>query len=206
MKKIIIIGLPRTGTTSVSIFLLEAGLNVAHMGFTQDCFYAADAISDAPCFSDYQSLHKIFADARFVYLNRNIETWLPSITMLLAKMQPHLAPEGKFHPIMKRAFTKVFGDLNNIDISDQCYLKNCYQKHQQQVLNYFKDHNNFISIDIEAPHGAQKLSHFLGLDFISDGFSVYNQGLRVAAWDEYKHPNKINSNLAGVNRRKFFSY
>ncbi|HCE50996.1 MAG TPA: sulfotransferase family protein, partial [Shewanella baltica] len=33
-QKVFIIGLPRTGTTSVSVALLEQGLKVAHMAFT----------------------------------------------------------------------------------------------------------------------------------------------------------------------------
>ncbi len=51
MSKLFIIGLPRTGTTSISVALLEMGLLVAHTAFTKKAFEVADAISGAPCFS-----------------------------------------------------------------------------------------------------------------------------------------------------------
>ncbi|MBO6227023.1 MAG: sulfotransferase family protein, partial [Shewanella sp.] len=40
-----------------------------------------------------------------------------------------------------------------------------------------------------------------GLDF-----PKLNAGTHVAAWHEYKHPNKVNSNNAGPQSRKFFDY
>jgi hypothetical protein len=80
-NKVFIIGLPRTGTTSVSVALLEQGLTVAHQAFTKQAFMLADAVSDAPCFSDYQQLDKLFPNAKFVYLDRPLDKWLPSIQL-----------------------------------------------------------------------------------------------------------------------------
>ncbi|WP_320819085.1 sulfotransferase, partial [Thalassolituus sp.] len=42
MSKIFIIGLPRTGTTSISVALLELGFLVAHTAFTKKAFEVAE--------------------------------------------------------------------------------------------------------------------------------------------------------------------
>ncbi|MBU2881896.1 sulfotransferase family protein [Psychrosphaera sp. B3R10] len=205
MSKIFIIGLPRTGTTSISVALLEMGLTVAHTAFTKKAFEVADAISDAPCFSDYKHLDQLFPNSKFIYLTRELDSWLPSITMLLGKMAPHLVPKfGKFHPILKRSFHHTFSV--NLPLS-QAELTDCYIRHQRGVLAYFKDREDFLSIDVSHSDSLQRMSEFLELPMTdSTTFPKLNVGRNVASWREYKHKSKVNSNLAGVEHRKYFDY
>ena len=252
-QKVFIIGLPRTGTTSVSVALLEQGLKVAHMAFTKQAFMLADAISDVPCFSDYRQLDGLFPQAKFVYLERDMAKWVPSMQMLLGKMLPHLeAKSGRFHPIMKRSFRHTFAIDKVTDPADEAHLIACYQRHQNEVLAYFHGREDFISLDISHAGSLSRLLQFLGLTTdcptlgqVTDrAFSVpqikrapsqisqeetsqvkaavqplpvntsehglnfpkLNAGTHVAAWHEYKHPNKVNSNSAGPQSRKFFDY
>lgn len=229
-QKVFIIGLPRTGTTSVSVALLEHGLKVAHMAFTKAAFMQADAISDAPCFSDYRQLDAIFSNSKFVYLERDINTWLPSMQMLLGKMAPHLDEKsGRFHPILKRSFRHVFAIDTVADALDSAHLIHCYQQHQAQVLSYFASRDDFISIDISQTGSLGRLLQFLALSPTQTisaqtqrvdraqmpnisvtssnvDFPKLNAGRHVAAWHEYKHPNKISANAAGIEQRKFFNY
>jgi hypothetical protein len=205
MSKIFIIGLPRTGTTSISVALLEMGLSVAHTGFTKKTFEMADAVSDAPCFSDYPHLDKLFHNSKFIYLTREMDKWLPSITMLLGKMAQRLDPKtGVFHPILKRSFHRTF----SVDLPlSQSELTECYQRHEKGVRAYFENRDDFLSIDVSEPDSLLKMSQFLGLSAKDDtSFPKLNVGRNVASWREYKHPNKINSNLAGVEHRKYFDY
>ena len=109
MNKLFIIGLPRTGTTSISIAMLDYGFKVAHTAFTKQAFELADVISDSPCFCDYQQLDALYPNSKFVYLDRALEQWIPSIQMLLKKMQENLAPKtGIFNPVLKRSFNETF--------------------------------------------------------------------------------------------------
>ncbi|MGE6436279.1 sulfotransferase family protein [Shewanella baltica] len=251
--KVFIIGLPRTGTTSVSVALLEQGLKVAHMAFTKQAFMLADAISDVPCFSDYRQLDGLFPQAKFVYLERDMVKWVPSMQMLLGKMLPHLeAKSGRFHPIMKRSFRHTFAIDKVADPADETHLIACYQRHQNEVLAYFHGREDFISLDISHAGSLSRLLQFLGLttdcptlgqvtdrafsdpqikrapsQISQEGtsqakaavqslpvntsehgldFPKLNAGTHVAAWHEYKHPNKVNSNSAGPQSRKFFDY
>lgn len=251
-QKVFIIGLPRTGTTSVSVALLEQGLKVAHMAFTKQAFILADAVSDAPCFSDYQQLDGLFPQAKFVYLERDMAKWVPSMQMLLGKMLPHLeAKSGRFHPIMKRSFRHTFAIDKVTNPADEAHLIDCYQRHQNEVFAYFHGREDFISLDISHAGSLSRLLQFLGLttdcptlaqvtdraytatqiksaptQISQEGtsqakaakplpintrehgldFPKLNAGTHVAAWHEYKHPNKVNSNSAGPQSRKFFDY
>ncbi|WP_442800759.1 sulfotransferase family protein [Shewanella sp. AS16] len=214
--KIFILGLPRTGTTSISVALLEAGFKVAHMAFTKRAFELADAVADTPCFSDYRQLDALFPGARFVYLEREISGWLASMQMLLGKMLPHLDEKtGYFHPVLKRSFRHTFGVGRVADPRDSEHLTNCYQIHRQEVLAYFDGRQDFLRLDISRQGSLGTLLQFLGLaaeaNESTDGvqelnFPKLNVGRDVAGWGEYKHPNKINANSAGPQSRKFFDY
>ncbi|WP_276665923.1 sulfotransferase [Thalassolituus oleivorans] len=205
MSKIFIIGLPRTGTTSISVALLELGFLVAHTAFTKKAFEVAEAISDAPCFSDYQHLDELFPNSKFIYLSRNMDEWVPSITMLLEKMAPHLEPKtGYFNPILKRSFHHTFSPTLPLSANE---LIDCYRRHQQAVFEYFKDRDDLLSIDVSEQGSLLKMKKFLGVDAQgSEDFPKFNTGRNVANWKEYKHPNKVNSNLAGIEHRKYFDY
>ncbi|WP_022940518.1 sulfotransferase family protein [Psychromonas hadalis] len=207
MSKIFIIGLPRTGTTSISVALLECGFKVAHTAFTQQAFELADAISDAPCFSDYQQLDRLFPNSKFIYLQRELSKWLPSIQRLLTKMTLHLLPKtGHFNPVLKRCFEQTF-ELCNNDLFTEAHLSACYQKHQQQVKEYFHGRPDLLSINISEQGSLQALYDFLGQE--SQHLSLFphlNKGAQVSNWRDYKHVNKINSLSAGKYHRRFFDY
>ncbi|MCQ8877699.1 sulfotransferase family protein [Pseudoalteromonas shioyasakiensis] len=205
MSKVFIIGLPRTGTTSISVALLELGLHVAHTAFTKKAFEVADAISDAPCFSDYMHLDKLFPNSKFVYLNRDVEKWLPSIKMLLEKMAPHLEFKGgHFSPVLKRSFHQTFPAIHPLSTTT---LTRYFLEHQFAVFEYFKNRDDFLCLDVSEQGSLLKLKQFLALPTQGEAdFAKLNVGRNVANWREYKHPNKVNANLAGVEHRKFFDY
>jgi hypothetical protein len=212
MNKIFIIGLPRTGTTSISVALLNYGFKVAHTAYTKRAFELADVVSDAPCFADYHELDKLFPGSKFVYLDRVLERWVPSMQMLLNKMLPELAPKtGYLHPVLKRCIIQTFAPFTTADPLDGQHLASCYRKHQQAVLDYFQDRDDFLAIDISQRESLGQLLDFLGVSVGANAdnageFPHLNIGKQVDNWKEYKHPNKINSLSAGQEHRKFFDY
>lgn len=225
MNKVFVIGLPRTGTTSISVAMLDYGFKTAHTAYTKHAFELADFISDSPCFSDYKELDRLFPNSKFVYLERDLEVWIPSIQMLLQKMQHSLMPiTGVFSPVLKRSINEVF-DLYiptnefsftkkkqrkyilNEKAFESEHLINCYQNHRDGVYDYFQGRNDFLSINISHNGSFGELLDFLNVDHPRDiEFPHLNIGRHVADWKEHKHPNKVNSNSAGLERRKFFDY
>lgn len=208
MNKIFIIGLPRTGTTSISVALLDYGFKVAHTAYTKRAFELADVISDAPCFCDYQELDKLFPNSKFVYLDRALENWVPSMQMLLNKMLPELAPKsGYLNPVLKRCINKTFAPLTIENPLDTQHLTNCYLNHQQAVFDYFANRSDFLAIDLSHNGSLITLLEFLGIKSTgARNFPQLNIGKQVDGWKEFKHPNKINSLSAGKEHRKFFDY
>lgn len=206
MNKLFIVGLPRTGTTSISAALLE-DFKVSHTGYTKRAFELADVISDCPCFSDYQQLDGLFPESKFVYLQRELIHWLPSIQMLLNKMLPSLKSQMYINPILKRSFSQTF-NLDNIDNPiEEAHLTRCYQRHEQGVKNYFQGRDNLLNIDITQKDSLSELLDFLGIQHSGNKqFPHLNIGNLVDNWKDIKHTHKINPNSAGREGRKFFDY
>jgi hypothetical protein len=206
MNKLFIIGLPRTGTTSISVALLEH-FKVSHTAYTKRAFELADVISDCPCFSDYQQLDVLFPESKFVYLQRSLDQWLPSIQMLLNKMLPSLNSKTYVNPILRRSFGQIF-DLDNVRSPlEERHLTMCYQRHEQGVIDYFHGRDNMLSININLADSFSQLFSFLNLQYSSgEQFPHLNMGKLVDNWKDIKHIHKINPNTAGREGRKFFEY
>lgn len=206
MNKLFIIGLPRTGTTSISVALLEH-FKVAHTGYTKRAFEVAEVISDCPCFSDYPHLDGLFPNSKYVYLQRSLEQWIPSIQMLLQKMLPSFNGKSYVNPILRRSFEQTF-KLTSVNTPfDESHLARCYQRHEQAVLEYFNGRDDLLKIDLNNSKSLSQLLGFLNLQHSNNvKFPHLNVGKLVDNWKGIKHINKINSNLAGRQGRKFFDY
>ena len=111
-QKIFIIGLPRTGTTSVCNAFLHFGIPTAHTAYTTACFDNAVAIADTPIFNDFKVLDKYYPGAKFIYLERELTTWIPSIRQLLQRMHTNLIrTDGGFNIHLKRCYLNTFKDF-----------------------------------------------------------------------------------------------
>ncbi len=207
MNKVFIIGLPRTGTTSVCVALLDQGLKVAHTAYTQQTFTLADVVADTPCYCDYPHLDSLFPGSKFIYLNRALADWVPSMQMLLSKISQYLQPDSHFNPIIKRCFNETFQLESVNETTSEDHLTECFKQHQHNIHSYFAGRDDVLGIDVSQAGALTALLRFLGMDG-KDGldFPHVNTGRMVTAWKDIKHPNKISSNEYGPNRRKFFDY
>ena len=191
MTKVFIIGLPRTGTTSVCAAMLELGFKVAHTAYTDRSFVEAQVIADTPIFCDYQHLDKAYPDAKFIYLTRTMDKWLPSIQQLLVRMHTNLVrDDGGFNPIIKRCYQEIFAPYSLENIHNVEFLAHCYQQHERQVQVYFQGReNDFLSIDISLNQSYAELLCFLDIknkDTKGLSFKKLNVGGKVTAWKDIK--------------------
>jgi hypothetical protein len=207
MSKIFIIGLPRTGTTSVSALLLNHDFKVAHTALTKQAFLLADVISDTPCFCDYRQLDRLFPGSKYIYLHRDVDSWLPSIKMLLNKIDNHIQQSKHLNPVIKRCFDDVIGILSEKRILDKQHLTQCYNHHQDQVKRYFSNRDDLLQINLSENGCLNHLLDFLNIPYNSgEVFPHLNRGRMITEWRDIKHPNKVDSNASGPERRKFFDY
>lgn len=215
MNKIFIVGLPRTGTTSICTACLDLGFTVAHIAYTQETFNQAQVIADLPVFCDYPKLDQLFPSSKFIYLDRAFESWMPSIQILLSKLNKKLSqPTYKPHALFAHSYRTVFAMQDNQFLIDAESLRQAYENHRQQVFEYFSKRDDFLAIDISDKASFEKLLNFLdadiknnkveSLDEINNGFPHVNKGGKITYWKSIKHPNKINSNLYGENGRQYF--
>lgn len=206
-SKIFIIGLPRTGTTSLCALLLSLGFKVAHTAFTRYSFYQADVIADTPVYCDYPQLDVLFPGSKFIYLERTEPQWLASISQLLMRMAPRLERKDGFHPVMRRCFNSVFSPLNAESAQDQTHLRGCYRRHREQVLAYFSAQpERLLRLDLALENAVPRLLTFLNLPLAEHTVPHLNQGGKIAQWQKITHPNKVSSNLSGKGGRLFLDY
>lgn len=212
MHKIFIIGLPRTATTSVCKTMLDLGYKTAHTAYTHDCFKQAQVIADTPIFSHYPTFDKIYPNSQFINLTRELTDWIPSIRQLLSRMWVNLSRrDGGFNPIIKTAFMQTFPNLSEENIQSDVYLTQCYQNHQINIENFFNDRAaDLLNIKVSEANSFQQLINFLSpADHHADRaikasqltrknpFPRLNQGGKVIAWQQLKHPLKIESTRKG---------
>ncbi len=198
--KIFIIGLPRTGTTSICAALLELGFSVAHTAYTDQCLQTAQVIADTPIFCDYAQLAERYPQAKFIYLTRNLNLWVPSIRQLLQRMHKNIVRhDGGFNPILKRCYQATFSPFTLENIANDDFLIHCYQQHQQQINTFFANSAQpLLTIDISHSTSYLALLDFLAIEKNStttSGFTKMNIGGKITAWKQIKHPLKIDSLL-----------
>ena len=200
-QKVFIIGLPRTATTSVCVATLSLGFKTAHTAYTQRAMDEAQIIADTPVFCDYQQLDKVYPNAKFVYLSRESDKWLPSIRQLLERMYTNLQrSDGGFNPILKRCYNEVFEPLTLDNIAKDSFLLECYQRHYQGALDYFSGREqDLLIIDVAHSDSFQLLADFLDVTDIEpwQNFEHINIGGKVTAWKKIKHPLKVEATEKG---------
>jgi len=200
-NKIFIIGLPRTGTTSICAAMLELGFTVAHTAYTQTTFEKAQVIADTPAFADFKRLDSYYPNSKFIYLTRNTKKWLPSIKQLLQRMYVNVSrDDGGFNTIIKRCYQKTFSPFILENIESDEFLTNSYMNHSNDVIQYFsKRPKDLLAINISELESYQKLLTFLSLDDSNNkgAFEKLNVGGKVTAWKDLKHDNKIESTKNG---------
>ncbi|CAH9062058.1 hypothetical protein PSECIP111951_02615 [Pseudoalteromonas holothuriae] len=199
-SKIFIVGLPRTGTTSVCIACLNFGFKTAHTAYTKQAFQNAQVIADTPVFNDYQLLASAFPKSRFIYLERDLDLWLPSISQLLSRMEINLLRhDGGFNDTIKRCFLNTFNNLTPSLASDFDYLQSCYMKHKQDAEAFFaKQGADNLTLNVASSNALEQLSCFLNTT-ITDPIQMpfTNKGGKVTAWNNIRHSLKVESTRNG---------
>ncbi|NOU49150.1 sulfotransferase family protein [Pseudoalteromonas sp. JBTF-M23] len=199
-RKIFIIGLPRTGTTSACIACLELGFATAHTAYTIQTFKNAQVIADTPIFNDYQSLAQVYPNSRFIYLERDLTLWLPSISQLLSRMAANLLrDDGGFNDTIKRCFLDTFKGLTPDLASDYDFLQRCYETHKAQALAFLSTNKlEHIILDISASDSLEVLCNFLGVANSNlKAMPFTNKAGKVTAWNSVRHPLKVASTRNG---------
>lgn len=166
-SKVFCIGFNKTGTTTLGkSFEILGYKNTSYNGIVWMQYYKNnemikilkyaskfDSFDDLPWLKEdmIPILDKTFPNSKFVYLTRDEKSW-------------------------KRSFLrwgyKKWGEYPDADKKWEEY-----KKHEEFVMNYFKDRSSdeFIILDVKDEKGFLKLAKFLGKETQREKFPVYNK-------------------------------
>lgn len=172
--KVFIISMPKAATTSITDFLKQYKLNTMHWigGHVDiinmeksikpfiDISRKYDVLSDAPYNVLFQELDQEYEDAKFIYIDREIESWAIS----------HIEHNKLYNPQKKLKNNAVeyleiefFKELATVQDYDNLIKK--YKYHQERVLEYFKDRENLLFLPLDFVDKEQRICKFLGLEY-----------------------------------------
>lgn len=161
-NKVFIISLHKTGTTSLKYLLERLGYLVT--GPDTHLFEKAwvenyeeideflrkfDAFQDDPWYMLYPYVYKKYPDAKFIFLKRELNSWIESIQNFYGRDQ--------YNNKVRRLF---YGNANTLENRDLYISK--YNEHNKNVRHFFENNPNYIEIDVKEPSDVLKLQVFLG--------------------------------------------
>jgi len=162
-RKVFFIGASKMCTSSISLSLKEIDKRVVHHPWfgiqshfdqpDQVFFNKYDYFLDGN-FHDFTHLDQWFPDSKFVILDRNPRTWLPSLFNWMQYIDNRHMKGEKFVMFF---YKLLYGKWIYKRIMTD------YQLYKIRANHYFRDRGNVINLDIEAEGqaGWNKLSAFL---------------------------------------------
>jgi len=171
-NKIYCLGLSRTGTTSLSDFLKEYGLNVIHYPTPMQLMGGAgDGASDIPVVPVYKDLDKMFRGSKFIHLVR--DNWTDAVEPYFMRKynRPH---QGGWQLEIRQ---KVYGDV----FWNRAKYNDAYNRHNDDVADYFSSRpDDLITLNVVGGDDPEKIIKFLGLK--SKGVSFPKSNSREKTW------------------------
>ena len=166
--KIFCIGLPKTGTTSLTQALDILGYSALH--YPDNPIEQArnyDAMSDSPVALHYKELDINYPGARFILTLRDESSWLRSLKEHQSKLPT--PKEGT------RAYELRLKTLGSPQYNKAKHTK-AYKDHLLDVSNYFSGREkDLLIVDfISGSDGWTELCRFLGKDIPSQAFPKAN--------------------------------
>ncbi len=193
--KIFGVGLPRTGTTSVSMAMIELGYRTGHVCFHESLYDQGDCFFDTPVYVDYPLLDKRYPNSKFILTWRDPKAWFVSFQKHLLPFFSPLKEENLGDAIvwkeMWRCYSAVFGRPETLTPYS---LMLHYQRHRQEVEKYFRNRpNDLLILPVEGKDANwDALCKFLDKPRPDKPFPFLNRD-DVRVWDGLSHEKKVPS-------------
>ena len=171
--KIFGIGLSKTGTTSLTTALEMLGYSAAHFQnqFTEavlsdEDFPLFDAAIDSPVAVQFERLHDLFPNARFIYTHRPFDSWIGSFTQHFE--QKHGSADFAVLRAQMEAGQAFFCGAEFAQVTASLYLdhgdaQTAYHDFESRVERFFADKPGKLLVhDLSRGDGWPELCAFLG--------------------------------------------
>jgi len=188
--KVFGVGLPRTGTASIALAMMELGFKTCHTCFHDALFDAGQAFFNTPVYADYRRLDRRYPGSKFILTWRDPEQWYASFSRSLGGFLDHLRigdASAVRDLVDRRCYTQVFGTL---ELSAERFLAR-FVAHRHQVEEYLRDRpGDLLVLDVAASDAWDAVCQFLDMPALHDPFPRLNLGV-VDSWERFTHPNKL---------------
>ncbi len=199
-SKVCVIGLHKTGTTSLSVMLQTFGYLVTgpdtnlYYDYMNENFENIDefidnydAFQDDPWYNIFEYIDAKIKDVKFIYLWRDEKSWLKSVQRFYGT--------DRYNNKVRRHF---YGDPDSLK-NPELYLKK-FKSHEQRVLDYFEGKKNFIKIDVRNPDDAIALQKFLRLPQRYTKFPLANKFPTTQKEEQIKNTRLLIKGYFGLNK------
>jgi len=164
--KVFVIGISRTGTTSLTEALRCIGYqNVIHgplsiikrvngeLVLNHEAVRRYDALADTPAAFMFRQLDAAFPGAKFILTVRDVEPWLKSMRRV-RRVWPLL----RLHPTLAQLVREALGKGG---LNDEGAMRVMFLQHIREVLAHFRGRDDLLVMDLAAGDDWEKLCHFL---------------------------------------------
>lgn len=165
------IGLSRTGTTTISKSLDVSGYKILHYprSFARmKRLHPYGGATDIPVCAYYKTLDQIYPNSKFIYTIREEHSWQDSIVRHVKGKE---TPTNEWSASIREM---VYGSAT---FNEDLWF-GAYKRHHDDVMKYFDGRtNDLLVLDIIGGDKPSKVYEFLGIDdrpLIE--FGVYNKG------------------------------
>jgi hypothetical protein len=168
--KVFVIGLSRTGTSSMDTALGMLGFSHLHWlnDLTMDLIRPADlflfdAFSDVGVVADFEGLERRFPNAKFVMTTRPLESWEVSVERHFSRNAGAVSPSGLIDSQLARTFRGMKGMIESAVYGHHETWADAYLAHERRVAEYFSGSRSdrLLRFDATAGDGWASLCRFL---------------------------------------------
>ena len=135
-----------------------------------------DGITDIQTVPCYPQLDEEYPNSKFIYTERDIEDWIPSVKQKLCRA--HDVPKEMEFKGRSRHFIRAacYGTIQY----NESVFRHRWRTHQLSVMDYFKDKDNLLVMNICEGDGWEKLCPFLGKEI--PGVEFPHRNARSPEW------------------------
>ena len=161
--KVFGIGLPRTGTTSLTVALSRLGFDTWHYPPTLETGLRAAAACDGLIVAHWRQLLQDYPDAKYILTVRDVPSWLDSYRSLYELHYATIAAHGAGGWVgpVNRIAEQIYGQWR----LDPAVWAAKYHSHEAEVRAAFADKpDQLLILDLRAGDGWPQLCSFLDLE------------------------------------------
>lgn len=162
--RVVGVGLPRTGTTSLALAAIGAGLRTCHGWYAGAYPADVEACFDTPAYVDYPVLAAAHPGARFVLTLRDPGAWFDSVERALGSYLACVATAPAATPRHRtddRCYRAAFGSAR----PDRATWVAAFVRHAGEARAFFRGApERLLELDLHADptRAADALAEFLG--------------------------------------------